>query len=799
MVWQWKTALSIILVFPGGQSLARCAQATKTTKCQAGEVYFQLQIMPDEFAKEDTAWKIYNGSDGSIAQQEMEGFIGNGMNYSTIQCLPRACYRFTILDAFGDGIIEPGKCIIETENFVQEIQSDFGYHRTTSFGSCDNVNSSLFADFEALYTNGTYQFQPMIGGSINDLNQTYYGRNAHRVTRKSSNNVDDEIIKYHVPIFADITTSDADASHQNEESKDGVAGAMLAIKHWNEMNSVVVEKLNSVNCPIRFSTEVIDTQSSIFEMLRRWTEIISRDPLNYTHPQPSIILDVSDLDSITSKLASSTAAYDILHVSSTSTAQAFEVETYKSTQSYSFTRNNPTDKDTAESLASYLAEVQNLTYCGVIYNPDDLSGGALFYRTLQEKGRSLDLRIRGVPIRGTPYQTMENINEALMILNDLSLIIAALPNDEQYVADVLKSANQTNLLSSEKTWIFGSEYGRELDDSVSLEDYPFSSDMQGNFVFGNIGMFDVYRNQDPFLREWTNSFDASSPVSKLKEDLSVARYSYDAVISIGLASCEAWGESSSDIKSSSGSLLQQKLPKHKIKGASGYIEVGVDSLSRKVTSAFYALKRIHSNSNTIQNKEQSHVAGILHYYNPFDSKWLNGNQSLTNTTIAGKRMKQNESQKLDLNLSETGHRFNSTGKNDTGKVIRIICLSMCGILLFFAVVFASYTVKKRKHPVVRGSFSFYLILCGGVISMGSAITIPFYEYETDVSQRDEQTRKVACTSFPCLITLGYSLLLIALLGLLQNIKKVSIALEGVSSMNFNRLNVLVFVACALKG
>ena len=789
MVWTNLSIITLVLTVRKSQEVAG-VESIKAAKCHPSEVYVQLQITPDEFPR-DTSWKIYNDKDGSIVRQKIEGFLVNETNYTTTECLPQACYRFTILDVFGDGIIEPGGCVIKTHKNAEKIQSDFGYHSTsTSFGFCDSVNSSSFVNFESLYRNGTYQFEPMIG---NDLNQTYYGRNAHRVTRKGLDNVKDEIIKYHIPIFADITISDDNANSECNTLNDGVEGAMLAIKHWNEMNSVVVEELNSVNCPIRFSTEVIDTQSSISETLQKWTEIISRDPFNYTHPQPSIILDVSALDNITSKLYSSTSAYDILHVSSTSITPTFDLETYTSSNSKSFTRTNPTHKETAESLASYLANVQNVTHCGIIYNPDDLRGGALFYRTLQEKGSSLGLRILGVPIRGEPFQSPENITEALKGLNDLNLIIAALPSNDKYIANLLKSASHNKLLRSEKRWIFGGDFARALDDWAFLQDYPFSSDLHDNFVFRSIGMFDVYRDQDSFLHEWRNSFNQRSSVKKTKEDLSVARYSYDAVISMGLASCQAWSESSNGISSSGGSILHQKITNQTFKGASGLSEVGVESFSRNATSTFYALMRIKSIALSTQNKTQGYTTEILHYFNPFHSSWLNGNQSLTNTTTAEKRLKKNQSQKLDLNLFHGVDRFDSMGKNELGKVIRIICLSLCSILLFSAVVFSFYVIMNRDHPTVKESLPFYLILNAGVILMCSAVTIPFYEYQSEMMPEDKQTKKVACTSFPCLMILGFSLLMTALLGILQNIKKVSIALEEVSifsNKNFNAILLL---------
>ena len=141
----------------------------------------------------------------------------------------------------------------------------------------------------------------------------HVGRNLHRYDAPDD---DSMFVMCHIPLFLRYSEMSGDEFRDNSAlAYGGSAGAMLAMHHFNNGNGVIVKDIEGINnrCPIRFTTEIFDTQASPIPAVRGLTEMITRSTASVSKPQPCAIVGTL-YSSVSTKFATVTGVYDLLQV-----------------------------------------------------------------------------------------------------------------------------------------------------------------------------------------------------------------------------------------------------------------------------------------------------------------------------------------------------------------------------------------------------------------------------------------------------------------------------------------------------
>lgn len=239
---------------------------------------------------------------------------------------------------------------------------------------------------------------------------TYVGRNLHRYEKEDH----EDIIICHAPVFIRYTKNGRDYS---AAGYGGSAGAMLAIHHWNNGNGLVVKDIEGINetCPIRFTTEIFDTESNAVPAVKGLTDMIIRSPIDPATPQPCAIVGTL-YSSVSTKFAITSGVYDLLQVAPGASSDVLDDKK----QYPLFTRTHPADGGSALLLPKYLKEVLNVTNFAIVYIADD-GFGLSYLQVVQEYARQNDMNTLPLPISFNPEPTKEEIMKDLEPLKDSNL------------------------------------------------------------------------------------------------------------------------------------------------------------------------------------------------------------------------------------------------------------------------------------------------------------------------------------------------------------------------------------------
>ena len=123
----------------------------------------------------------------------------------------------------------------------------------------------------------------------------------------------------HVPTFFRWSQSSSDApggyKDVSSEAYGGTAAALLAIHHFNNGIGTIAPDLADIHttCPIRLTTETIDSQSSGIKAVQELTRLVTRSPSDVQRPQPCAIMG-SSWSGTTKKMGTVSGVYDLMQI-----------------------------------------------------------------------------------------------------------------------------------------------------------------------------------------------------------------------------------------------------------------------------------------------------------------------------------------------------------------------------------------------------------------------------------------------------------------------------------------------------
>jgi hypothetical protein len=96
---------SVELLAPNGQNDENPANNSGSSQFSLKNGFpYTLQLTTDNYASE-TSWRLVDMlNNNQILYNAAQGSLANATTYSELFCLSRGCYRFTIIDSWGDGI-----------------------------------------------------------------------------------------------------------------------------------------------------------------------------------------------------------------------------------------------------------------------------------------------------------------------------------------------------------------------------------------------------------------------------------------------------------------------------------------------------------------------------------------------------------------------------------------------------------------------------------------------------------------------------------------------------------------------
>eukprot|EP00957_Ditylum_brightwellii_P174789 13308458-Ditylum_brightwellii.AAC.1 len=126
------------------QSPSFLPSSSTTFSCASDSALFQLSITTDNYGKEDTSWSLVHSNSKTVFDVEV-GTLEKETKYIYEKCLPKnSCFRFTILDSYGDGICcEYGEGAYSITYDGSEVASggDFGASATHIMGKACSPSS----------------------------------------------------------------------------------------------------------------------------------------------------------------------------------------------------------------------------------------------------------------------------------------------------------------------------------------------------------------------------------------------------------------------------------------------------------------------------------------------------------------------------------------------------------------------------------------------------------------------------------------------------------------------------------
>lgn len=590
----------------------------------------------------------------------------------------------------------------------------------------------------------------------------HVGRNLHFLE-------DTGEILCHVPTILRWSEGGEDVS---DESYGGAAAALLAMYHFNTGNASIVDELENIHldCPIRFTTELIDSQSSASVAMEALTRIITRIPEDLEYPQPCALLGCSR-SSITKVLATVTGVYDLVQVS----PSASSVELDDAAEYPLFARTHPSDASMAQLSIDYLATQMNIKFVAVLYI--DNTFGNSYNEELLKQASLYNMTIVSAGFRDGASD--EEISAALEKLKK---------SGHRYFLGVFFSVDYERIMSraielgiaGENTfWMFnGALASSFINGQLEIPpDSPLAQATFGTAILsdeGGLPGLDVYH--DRFLKEWVNIGSNEALLTyinsklPLSESLSfvrtrdyfenlapshIAAFSYDAVVGLGLSACKVYKEWESETSQGifSGEQHHEEFVKTTFRGASGSVIIGPDSFSRRANSTYHVVSNILPN----ETGSRFYKGRPWIVFDTSTKLWKRYDTVNDFVYSSGTNVPPQEIPSL------------TTDNSEVSPAVRGICLSMGGIGMMLSVAFYIYCcIMKREHRVIRAAQPFFLgLICFGSLILSSSI-IPAAMDDIISSSKGAD---IACIMRSWLFPLGFCLIFSALFSKLWRINK----------------------------
>jgi hypothetical protein len=498
----------------------------------------------------------------------------------------------------------------------------------------------------------------------------------------------------------------------------GLASAALAIEHLNTGNGTIVPELSELNqrCPLRFVIDAFDTKEQANHGVDVVIDLTDRSKQGELIPCAIIGADWSSISMPTSVI-SGLRGFPQISMASTS-SELDDKSQYKL-----FGRTIPNDDGTSEPLVTKLVS-WGVRYFAVLH-VDDSYGNAFArgIRTSVLKEASI-LRVETFPLKAGADD--HSISEAIMQLKGLQFtyFFAIIRSDD---ADKVMTEAYTQGIAGtgQHTWIFSDIMGSHLTGRNFLVGSPLEKVYKGASVLVATGSsisglgFDGYDKLSKSIQilgenEADRSYlDELFPEEHAKE-ISVntagvlAPFMYDAVVAIGLASCDLVDTNQSSAYNITGENLFSAFLNTSFNGTSGSIVFDPVTGTRDPSSAIFSLKNFVADedyvldSNVIQFKERETDLFL-------SGDWVNVQPFIFNDGTA--------SIPVDLPTLETNENYLSTW-------LKAVGLILCVQVILLALGSSYWTFRNSRKSIVRSSQPLFLqLISAGSLLMGRSIFI----------------------------------------------------------------------------
>jgi hypothetical protein len=605
----------------------------------------------------------------------------------------------------------------------------------------ESSSSSSYGAYDALRLRST--ITPLISSS--PLGEEEEGTNtntsppAQHVGRNLYSVEETNGILCHVPIMFRWTSinSDSDNTYSDVSSGEaygGSAAALLAMHHFNTGNSSIVPALKDIHqrCPIRLTSELLDSKSSGQQSMQRLTRILTRSPTDSSiRPQPCALLG-SSWSSTTKKLATVTGVYDLPHI----TSSASSVDLNNMAEYPLFARTHPSDASMAQLSIDYLATQLHIDFVAVLYL--DNAFGNSYNAELLKVAAQEQYHMTVVSESFRPGASDEEVVVALTRLQTTGynyFLGVFFGGDYERIMTL---AHGLGIAGPGKFWMFNGALASAFvdDGSTTLpKDSPAAKATFGNAILTDEGgLPGIDPQHDAFLQAWntgipndaafTNYLHSKLPV--VSENIAlertsdffettpshIAAFSYDAMVALGLSACQAYQEQQQQGSSTifSGAEHHAKLVQNQFLGASGNVTIGPNSFSRKAESTFHVVSNILPIEDDTANTTITFRGTPLTVFDAATQQWTRYDASQDFVYADGSTTPPLQIPALDAD------------RHYIGTPVRAVVLTLSAMAMALSIGFFFYCClwRHKHHRVIRASQPLFLgMICAGTLLMAS--------------------------------------------------------------------------------
>lgn len=565
----------------------------------------------------------------------------------------------------------------------------------------------------------------------------------------------------------------------------GAAAVLLAMEHLNTGNGTIVQEVEGLNdrCDIRFTGRMLDSALSQTEAVDQVITLISEDQLSPKLPC-AVIGAARSAVSIPTSIITGLRGFPQISPISTST------QLDDASQFPLFGRTLPSDSGTAIPAILYLRYELGVKHLAILHVND--AYGNAYALGLQlaaaEYAPDMVLRSYDFPFEATPAIVERTI--ALLKDTEFRYFFGIIFSTAHYVPFMTEAFNQGIAGTGEHNWMFSDSVSTSIFAEPYVVDSPLHLVSKGATRIGAVGGVPGIERYDLFLQsmnDLNNPDDiaylqskhpvyeddpafvplqiAEDPEFFYKSTAGVVPFLYDAVIALGLAACSA----TTDETFFDGPKHFEQFTQTNFKGASGTNIYDSVTGSRIASSARFTLLNVHEDTRATDEDGVERVRFQMAETDVFqESEWKQVIPIILNdgTSIPPP----------DLPPIEED-------RNYIGRALRILGLTMSGIIIALSIAFALWTTLNRKDRVVRASQPIFLLLvCAGCSLMGMSLI--FLSFDDEIL--GQQTNNAFCVTFPWFISFGWILTFAALFTKTNRVNQIF------HNPNFKRIKVTVW-------
>ena len=499
---------------------------------------------------------------------------------------------------------------------------------------------------------------------------------------------------------------------------DGVASISLAMEHLNTGNGSIVPEISGLDqrCPLRFATSSFDTECQQLVAVDHVISLSDRGVEEQLFPSAILGAYYSSISMPTSLIS---GLRDIPQISPGSTSSALD----NKGQYKLFGRTIPNDDGTSVPLIAKLNS-WGVNHLAVLYVDDSYGNAFMEGLVLAARKDAPNLQIQTVNLIANPDG--ETIRSAISKLAATKYTYFFGILFSTYIDDIMTEAYDQGIAGTGRhNWIFSDGLVGYLDGLQFESGSKLALAYRGIGVLtatGGIAGMTNYDKLDTSMQQLKNEADLSYIESLFPTDYSDGKvlnhsiisredaflskptfatpFLYDAVISLGIASCQLRLRGNAAF---TGAELFQYFKNTTFEGTSGSVVFDTETGTRDPNSAVFLLK------NAVYDEDATVEPGMIQFKSVDTDVFNSGrwDNLMPYTFNDG-----SSSISPDLPPLEVDYNYPSVG-------LKVVGLLFFLIIFVLAVGFSYWTYIYRSKHVVRSSQPLFLyIISAGTLLMG---------------------------------------------------------------------------------